>query len=79
MRRTPRTAIRTSPTRLQVGLSPDYVHDAFNIFMTTGLDENDRFFYLDPEAKQGDYVDLHAEIELFRLRSLPAPADRPDR
>jgi uncharacterized protein YcgI (DUF1989 family) len=45
----------------------------FNIFMTTGLDENDRFFYLDPEAKQGDYVDLHAEMDcLVAISASPA-------
>ena len=45
------------------GLTPDYVHDAFNIFMTTGLGDNDRFFYVDPDCKRGDYLELHAEFD----------------
>jgi uncharacterized protein YcgI (DUF1989 family) len=64
----------------EFGLSPDYVHDAFNIFMTTGLDENDRFFYLDPEAKQGDYVDLHAEMDcLVAISACPGGSSGPVR
>lgn len=47
----------------EFGLTPDYVHDAFNIFMTTGLGEDDRFFYVDPDAEQGDYLELHAEFD----------------
>jgi uncharacterized protein YcgI (DUF1989 family) len=45
------------------GLTEDYVHDAFNIFMTAGLDENDRFFFVEPDAVKGDYVELYAEID----------------
>ena len=62
----------------QFGLTPDYVHDAFNIFMTTGLDENDRFFYLEPDAKQGDYVELHAEIDcLVAISACPGASSGP--
>jgi uncharacterized protein len=46
-----------------IGFSDAYTHDAFNIFMTTGYDENHRLFYLEPDAKQGDYVELYAEID----------------
>ena len=62
----------------QFGLTPDYVHDAFNIFMTTGLDENDRFFYLEPDARQGDYVELHAEIDcLVAISACPGASSGP--
>ena len=44
-------------------LTSDYVHDAFNIFMTTGIDEQGRLFFLEPDAKEGDYVELYAEID----------------
>ncbi len=44
-------------------LTPDYVHDAFNIFMTTGVDDQGRLFFLEPDAKKGDYVELYAEID----------------
>ena len=46
----------------KIGFSDDYVHDAFNIFMTTGIDDDHRLFYLDSAAKKGDYVELYAEI-----------------
>lgn len=39
------------------------VHDAFNIYMTTGIDDEDRLFILDPDSKQGDYVELYAEMD----------------
>ena len=46
----------------EFGLTPDYIHDAFNIFMTTGINDADRLFYLEPDAKQGDFVELYAEM-----------------
>ena len=46
-----------------IGFPDDYVHDAFNIFMTTGIDDDHRLFYLDSAAKRGDYVELYAEID----------------
>ncbi len=46
----------------EFGLTPDYIHDAFNIFMATGINESDRLFYLEPDAKKGDYVELYAEM-----------------
>ena len=45
------------------GLSLDYIHDAFNLFMTTGIDADDRLFFQDPDAKEGDHVELIAEID----------------
>jgi uncharacterized protein len=47
----------------RIGYSDEYVHDAFNIFMTTGYDDDHRLFYVDPEAKKGDYVEMYAEID----------------
>ncbi len=47
----------------EFGLTPDYIHDAFNIFMTTGIDDEDRLFFLEPDAKKGDYLDLYAEMD----------------
>ncbi len=44
-------------------LSADHVHDAFNIFMTTGVNDEDRLFYLEPDAKKGDYLELYAEMD----------------
>ena len=45
------------------GSRPTHVHDAFNIFMTTGIDEKHRLFFLPPQARMGDYMELHAEID----------------
>jgi len=47
----------------EFGLTPDYIHDAFNLFMTTGINEADRLFYMEPDAKKGDYVELYAEMD----------------
>ena len=46
-----------------IGFASDHVHDAFNIFMTTGVDERQKLFYLPPTARKGDYMELHAEID----------------
>jgi hypothetical protein len=45
------------------GFPATHVHDAFNIFMTTGIDEKHRLFFLPPQARQGDFMELHAEID----------------
>ena len=44
------------------GLPQEAVHDPFNIFMTTGLNEDGRPFYLPADAKRDDYVELIAEL-----------------
>ena len=64
----------------EFGLTPDYIHDAFNIFMTTGLDENDRFFYVDPDCKKGDYMELHAEFDcIVAISACPGGSSGPDK
>ncbi len=47
----------------QIGFPADHVHDAFNIFMATGIDERRKLFFVPPVARQGDYVELIAEID----------------
>ena len=47
----------------EIGFADDYVHDAFNIFMTTGCDDQRRLFYVPSEAKKDDFVELYAEID----------------
>jgi hypothetical protein len=44
------------------GLASTDVHDPFNVFMTTGINEQGRPFYLPSDSKKGDYVELYAEI-----------------
>jgi uncharacterized protein YcgI (DUF1989 family) len=47
----------------EIGFDNRYVHDAFNIFMLTGYDDDHRLFYLPPDARKGDHVELFAEID----------------
>ena len=46
----------------EFGLTPYDVHDPFNIFMATGLNDEGRPFYLPSDAKKDDYVEFYAEI-----------------
>ena len=57
----------------EAGFPPAPVHDAFNIFMTTGVDDDHRLFYREPDAKVGDYVELYAEIDtMVAISACPA-------
>ncbi|MDP6176116.1 MAG: DUF1989 domain-containing protein, partial [Rhodospirillales bacterium] len=47
----------------EFGLSPEDVHDPFNVFMVTGINDHDGLFFVVPEAKQGDYMEFHAEMD----------------
>jgi len=46
----------------EFGLTEYDVHDPVNLFMTTGLNEEGRPFYLPSASHQGDYVELYADI-----------------
>ena len=60
------------------GFSDAFVHDAFNIFMTTGVDEDHRLFYVDSLAKKGDYVELYAEIDtMCAISACPGACNGP--
>ncbi|HEY1362085.1 MAG TPA: urea carboxylase-associated family protein [Xanthobacteraceae bacterium] len=64
----------------EFGLPPESVHDAFNIFMTTGLGPDDRFFYVDPDAKKGDYLELHAEMDcIVAISACPGASSGPEK
>ena len=47
----------------ELGLAPEDVHDPFNIFMVTGINDNGLLFYVAPDCKQGDYIELYAEMD----------------
>jgi uncharacterized protein len=72
-----RTGVRNCNDNLaeaisEFGLEPEHVHDPFNIFMTTGLNDIGKPFYLPSDAKKGDYVELLAEIPcLLALSACP--------
>ena len=44
------------------GLTEDYVHDPFNIFMKTGVTKDSKSFWEPSDAIKGDYIDLVAEM-----------------
>jgi uncharacterized protein YcgI (DUF1989 family) len=49
------------------------------IFMTTGLGD-DRFFYLDHDAEQGDYVELFAELDrIAAISACPGASSGPQK
>lgn len=59
------------------GLTVHDVHDAFNIFMKTGLGPDDRLFQEDPESQPGDYLELRAELDcLVAVSACPGQALR---
>jgi hypothetical protein len=59
------------------GLTVYDVHDAFNIFMKTGLDADDRLFQEDPDSEAGDYLELRAELDcLVAVSSCPGRGNR---
>jgi len=47
----------------EFGLGAEHVHDPFNIFMTTGLNDAGKPFYLPSDAKKGDHVELFAHMD----------------
>jgi uncharacterized protein len=59
------------------GLSVHDVHDAFNIFMKTGLGADGHLFQEDPETEPGDYLELQAEVDcLVAVSSCPGQGNR---
>ena len=55
------------------GLSPDRVHDTFNGFMHTAVDEQGYISIKPPSAQRGDYLDLLCHVDcLVALSSCPA-------
>ena len=62
----------------EFGIGPEHVHDPLNIFMTTGLNDEGKPFYLPCDAKQGDYVELLAEIHcLIAISACPGGSSGP--
>jgi uncharacterized protein YcgI (DUF1989 family) len=61
-----------------IGFDDRYVHDAFNIFMLTGYDDDHRLFYLEPDARQGDHVELIAEMDtIVAISACPSDCNGP--
>jgi uncharacterized protein YcgI (DUF1989 family) len=62
----------------EFGLAAEHVHDPFNMFMTTGVNDQGRPFYLPSDAKAGDYLELIAEIDcLVAISACPGGSSGP--
>ncbi len=54
------------------------VHDAFNIFMKTCATKDGKQFYVDPDGRKGDYMELRAEMDcLVSLSACPGRSSGP--
>lgn len=51
----------------EYGLTPDDVHDSFNFFMHTGVDEHGHPFIAENTAAKGDYVELIALMDILAV------------
>ena len=51
----------------EYGLTPDDVHDSFNFWMHTGVDESGKLFIKRLMAKKGDFVELIAHIDVLAV------------
>src|SRR4029079_3192829 len=51
----------------EYGLTPDDVHDSFNLFMHTGVDASGEPYIASQKAKKGDYIELIALIDVLAV------------
>lgn len=51
----------------EYGLTPDDVHDSFNFWMHTGVDDNGRLYIKRLVARKDDYVELIAQIDTLAV------------
>jgi hypothetical protein len=51
----------------EYGLTPDDVHDSFNLFMHTGVDAAGKLFIERQRTKGGDYVELLALVDVLAV------------
>jgi len=51
----------------EYGLTPDDVHDSFNLFMNTGIDAEGQPFIAPNRARPDDHVDLLAQIDVLAV------------
>jgi uncharacterized protein YcgI (DUF1989 family) len=59
-------------------LGPEYVHNAFNMFMFTAITDDDRTFFDPSDAREGDFIELRAEIDcLIAISACPGRSSGP--
>jgi uncharacterized protein YcgI (DUF1989 family) len=64
---------------IELGLTAEDVHDPFNIFMTTGLDQDGRLFYVPSSAKRGDHIEMYAEMDcICAVSACPGASSGPN-
>jgi uncharacterized protein YcgI (DUF1989 family) len=51
----------------EYGLTPDDVHDSFNLFMCTGVDKDGHAYMTRQTSKPGDYVELLALMDVLAV------------
>jgi len=51
----------------EYGLTPDDVHDSFNLFMCTGVDQDGHAYMTRQTTKPGDHVDLLALMDVLAV------------
>jgi uncharacterized protein len=56
-----------SEAQREYGLTPDDVHDSFNLFMNTGVDAAGKLFIKRQRSKPGDHVELLAMIDVLAV------------
>jgi uncharacterized protein len=60
------------------GLTEDYVHDPFNVFMKTGLNPEGKSFWEPSDAVKGDSIDLKAEMDcIVAISACPGMSSGP--
>src|SRR5712692_1536473 len=64
-RRPERRAV--SEAQREYGLTPDDVHDSFNLFMCTGVDQDGHAFMTRQTTRPGDHVDLLALMDVLAV------------
>ena len=51
----------------EYGLTPDDVHDSFNLFMRTGVDSEGKLFIERQSSRPGDHIDLLALVDVLAV------------
>src|SRR5258708_28018843 len=59
----------------EYGLTPDDVHDAFNLWMDTGWDDKGTPYTRRSSGRKGEYVDLMAMMDVLAVRILCGSGD----
>jgi uncharacterized protein YcgI (DUF1989 family) len=54
----------------EFGLTPDDVHDSFNFFMNTGIDQRGNPFIGSNLSKKGDYVEILALVDVLAVANV---------